>query len=127
MSNQHSPIITAIAPQLDSSDPLKEEPVGSREAGHLLRMHPKTVLRKAREGILPAHPVGSIRKRWRFYLSELNQWLRSQVLKTSQPRRGLQGHVVRYQRLPADRSSRSESSSGACPSATSNDQQLSDV
>src|SRR5580658_7730813 len=28
-------------------------------ATHFLNMHPKTVLRKAREGSLPAHPVGA--------------------------------------------------------------------
>jgi excisionase family DNA binding protein len=88
MSTQPS---TAIPRQLGSSHPLREEPVGSREAGRLLRMHPKTVLRKAREGILPAHPLGINRKRWRFYLSELDQWLRSQVLKTSHSGREVQG------------------------------------
>jgi len=44
-------------------------------------MHPKTVLRKAREGTLPAHPVGRDRKRWHFYLSELDDWLQSQVIQ----------------------------------------------
>ena len=61
----------------------REMPVGSRDAARLLRMHPKTVLRKAREGTLPAHPVGRDRKRWHFYLSELDDWLRSQVIKAS--------------------------------------------
>jgi excisionase family DNA binding protein len=42
------------------------------EAGALLRMHPKTVVRKAREGGLPAHRVG---KYWLFRASELNRWL----------------------------------------------------
>lgn len=29
---------------------------------------------------LPAHPLDSDRKRWHFYLSELDGWLRSQVI-----------------------------------------------
>jgi excisionase family DNA binding protein len=90
MSTKPDQIIPSIPPQLGSSHRLQEQPVGSREAGHLLTMHPKTVLRKAREGMLPAHPVGRNRKRWRFYLSELDQWLRSQMLKSNETRRELQ-------------------------------------
>ena len=83
MSTQPAPPIPATLRQLGSPHQQQEEPVGCREAGRLLGMHPKTVLRKAREGLLPAHPLGNNRKRWRFYLSELDQWLRSQVLKAS--------------------------------------------
>ena len=83
MSTQPAPLIPTLPRQLGSPHPPQEEPVGSQEAGRLLGMHPKTVLRKAREGMLPAHPPGNNRKRWRFYLSELDQWLRSQVLKPS--------------------------------------------
>jgi excisionase family DNA binding protein len=64
-----------------------EIPVGPEDAARLLRMHPKTVIRKTREGTLPAHPVGRDRKRWHFYLSELDDWLRSQVTTTSPVRR----------------------------------------
>jgi|ERR1700733_11451944 excisionase family DNA binding protein len=63
---------------------VRETPVSSQYAARFLNMHPKTVLRKAREGSLPAHPVGTERKRWHFYLSELDEWLRSQVI-TSRP------------------------------------------
>jgi excisionase family DNA binding protein len=62
------------------SHSLREAPVSQQHAARFLNMHPKTVLRKAREGSLPAHPVGSDRKRWHFYLSELDDWLRSQVI-----------------------------------------------
>ena len=58
MSTQPRPITPLISTHIDSPHSVREIPVGSRDAAHLLRMHPKTVLRKAREGTLPAHPVG---------------------------------------------------------------------
>ena len=73
---------------------VREAPVGQKYAGRFLNMHPKTVLRKAREGSLPAHPVGTDRKRWHFYLSELDHWLRSQVISGSHPRRQPQGDYI---------------------------------
>jgi excisionase family DNA binding protein len=75
MSAQPNLIITN-----ERSHSLREAPVSQQHAARFLNMHPKTVLRKAREGSLPAHPVGSDRKRWHFYLSELDDWLRSQVI-----------------------------------------------
>jgi excisionase family DNA binding protein len=72
----------------------REAPVSQEHAARFLNLHPKTVLRKAREGSLPAHPVGAGRKRWHFYLSELDQWLRSQVISGSHPRRQPQGDYI---------------------------------
>jgi hypothetical protein len=66
MSTQPSPIARRGRPHS-----VTEVPVSSQYAAHFLNMHPKTVLRKAREGSLPAHPIGRDRKRWHFYLSEL--------------------------------------------------------
>src|SRR5271165_557972 len=70
----------------ERSHSLREAPVSQQHAARFLNMHPKTVLRKAREGSLPAHPVGTDRKRWHFYLSELDDWLRSQVISGGHPR-----------------------------------------
>jgi len=70
MSTQPSPITPRGRPWT-----IPEAPVSSQYAASFLNMHPKTVLRKAREGSLPAHPVGRDRKRWHFYLSELDHWL----------------------------------------------------
>ncbi len=39
---------------------VREAPVSQQYAARFLNMHPKTVLRKARQGSLPAHPVGAI-------------------------------------------------------------------
>jgi helix-turn-helix protein len=89
MSTRPSPIIPLGRPHS-----VQEAPVSSQHAARFLNMHPKTVLRKAGEGLLPAHPVGRDRKRWLFYLSELDVWLRSQVISTSHPRRQPQGDYI---------------------------------
>lgn len=89
MSTLPSPIIPRRRPHL-----VREAPVGPQHAARFLNMHHKTVLRKAREGLLPAHPVGRDRKRWHFYLSELDHWLRSQVISGSHPRRQPQGEYI---------------------------------
>jgi excisionase family DNA binding protein len=77
----------------EPSHHVREAPVSPQE-DRFLHMHPKTVLRKAREGSLPAHPVGRDRKRWRFYLSELDEWLRAQLISTSHPRRELEEDYI---------------------------------
>jgi excisionase family DNA binding protein len=52
------------------------------EAGDLLRIHPKTVIRLAREGSLPALRLG---KHWRFRRSDLGAWVESRVSSNRQP------------------------------------------
>ena len=62
---------------LSPTQPL-EPFVSAREASQFVRLHPVTLQRLAREGTLPAHPVGDgQRRRWRFLLSELGQWLQA--------------------------------------------------
>jgi excisionase family DNA binding protein len=78
----------------ERSHSLREAPVSQEHAARFLNMHPKTVLRKAREGSLPAHPVGSDRKRWHFYLSELDDWLRSQVIAGRRARHNMASRVA---------------------------------
>jgi len=54
--------------------------VDARTARKFLSLHPSTVQRLARQGVLPAHPVnGRARKQWRFLLSELQDWLRART------------------------------------------------
>jgi excisionase family DNA binding protein len=74
--------------------PAQEPPVSPQVAARYLNMHRKTLLHKARKGALPGHPVGKHRKRWHFYLSELDHWLRSQVVSSSHPRRETQGEYI---------------------------------
>lgn len=58
--------------------------VSAQEASKFVRLHPVTIQRLAREGILPAHPVGEgRRRRWRFLLSELGQWLLARDYQTN--------------------------------------------
>ena len=57
--------------------------VNAVEAGDYLELHPATVQRFAREGVIPAHPVaGRKRRHWRFLRSELAEWLRSRGQET---------------------------------------------
>jgi excisionase family DNA binding protein len=44
------------------------------EAAKLLRIHPKTLRTKARQGEIPAKQIGKL---WRFRASALNEWLDS--------------------------------------------------
>jgi excisionase family DNA binding protein len=44
------------------------------EAAKLLRIHPKTLRTKARQGKIPAKQIGKL---WRFRASALNEWLDS--------------------------------------------------
>ena len=92
MSTQPTPIDPA-----ESLYSVREAPVGPQDAGLFLNMHTKTVLRKARSGTLPAHPVGGNRKRWHFYLSVLDDWLRSQVNTSS---RTLEGTTLAQRSRP---------------------------
>ncbi len=46
------------------------------EAASLLRLHPDTLKRRARQGAIPAIRMG---KYWRFRESELDAWVRQQV------------------------------------------------
>jgi len=47
----------------------------SKEAAEYLNIHPKTLAAHARKGKVPAIHMGG---RWRFRVSELNQWLDKQ-------------------------------------------------
>jgi excisionase family DNA binding protein len=55
--------------------------VDADEAAQFLKLERRTVLRFAREGRIPAHPLDpdAERKDWRFLLSELHEWLSGQV------------------------------------------------
>ena len=53
-------------------------------AAEFLAMSRKTLLALARKGHVPGHPVGQgVRKVWRFRLSELDSWMRTEVLSAS--------------------------------------------
>jgi excisionase family DNA binding protein len=53
-----------------------ERVLNTEEAAALLQIHPKTLQKMAREGIVPAFRIGDL---WRFRASALDEWLRSSV------------------------------------------------
>lgn len=54
--------------------------LNSEEAATLLKIHPKTLQKMAREGRVPSKRIGDL---WRFRASELDVWVRSQVSSKS--------------------------------------------
>ena len=54
------------------SDDAFEPLLDSKEAAALLKMHPQTLKRNARQGKIPGIQVG---RTWRFRASALNKWL----------------------------------------------------
>jgi predicted DNA-binding transcriptional regulator AlpA len=78
--------ISQISPGVSGS--IATEPfINARQASGLLHLSAKTLLRFARQGIVPAHPLtGRTRRHWRFLESELYAWARERVnLVTSDP------------------------------------------
>jgi Helix-turn-helix domain len=65
----------------------RPEPYVDAEVGAaFLCMHAKTLMRLAREGIVPAYSYNDgSRRRWRFLLSELDSWMRSRVNSSAHP------------------------------------------
>jgi hypothetical protein len=54
------------------ANPEPEAFVDAEEAGEFLRLRPRRVLELARQGVIPAYPLGGGQRRvWRFRLSEL--------------------------------------------------------
>jgi excisionase family DNA binding protein len=65
-------------PQHEDRTKPRECPVGPEEAAAFLRVARSTVLSLARAGRIPAHPAtNGSRKRWLFFLSELELHVRA--------------------------------------------------
>lgn len=62
--------------QRNAETPAFEPVLTSEEAAALLRIHPKTLQRMAREGRVPGFRIGDL---WRFRASELDVWLQTAV------------------------------------------------
>ena len=70
------------------SDP--EAYVNASDAAEFLGIHPKTLMRLARDGVVPAYSFSDgTRRRWRFLKSELDFWMRSRVNSNSHPVRSV--------------------------------------
>lgn len=60
--------------------------VDAAEAAKFLGLNHRTLMKMAREGHVPAHPLGDgARKLWRFLLSELDEWLRGRINSGRRP------------------------------------------
>jgi len=64
---QHKPVTNVDSPTFDF-EPLLD----SEEAAALLKIHPKTLQKLARNGEIDAIQIGKL---WRFRASALNRWL----------------------------------------------------
>jgi hypothetical protein len=66
--------------------PSTEPFIDPDSAAEFVKLNRKTLLRLARQGVVPAHPLaGNRRKKWRFLVSELDSWARARVNSTSDP------------------------------------------
>ncbi|HEV3037304.1 MAG TPA: helix-turn-helix domain-containing protein [Candidatus Angelobacter sp.] len=78
---------------LDNIGTAAYEPfITAEEAARFLGFNPKTIERWARQGLLPAHAFGTGRRKyWRFLLSELDVWRKSDVSSNRYPCRNSGG------------------------------------
>jgi excisionase family DNA binding protein len=67
----------------DTKDTIKMQALTTpAEAGRLLKVHAKTVIKLAREGELPGFRIG---KHWRFRNSDLEAWAENRIQSPRQP------------------------------------------
>jgi excisionase family DNA binding protein len=62
-----------------ASVPGCEAMLNSEQAADLLKIHPKTLQKMARQGRVPAHRIGDL---WRFRASELDECIRRGTFRT---------------------------------------------
>jgi hypothetical protein len=88
-------ITTAAGTQRKAPLP-SERPVSARIAAEFLQIHVRSITRLAGVGHIPGHPIGyGQRKKWLFYISELDEWLRAQICsEASRRRQGKGGQVA---------------------------------
>jgi excisionase family DNA binding protein len=60
--------------------------VDDTEIARMLGIHHRTVQQMARDGVIPAYPLGEgMRKTWRFLRSEIHEWMQARVSESGQP------------------------------------------
>jgi excisionase family DNA binding protein len=71
-------------------DSQREPYVDAEEGAAFLRLHPKTLMRLARESRVPAYSFSEgTRRHWRFLLSELDTWMKTKVNSMGHPVRSV--------------------------------------
>ena len=69
-----------------SEGPMPPHLLDAREAAQVLRMDSRTLVRWARLGQVPAHPMGEGRRKlWRFLEHELVEWLQARKAEEKIP------------------------------------------
>jgi len=80
------PVGTAPLRDRAESSSRHEAFVDAMEGASFLCIHPKTLMRLAREGSVPAYSISEgTRRHWRFLLSQLDTWMRSKVNSNAHP------------------------------------------
>jgi len=106
-------ITTAAVVQRKVPQP-SERRVSAKVAAEFLQMHARSVTRLAGAGHIPGHPIGyGQRKKWLFYISELDEWLRAQICSdASRCRQGKGEQVAETKPLSVRKSRTSQESQG---------------
>jgi excisionase family DNA binding protein len=79
---------TVQTPPTEEMAPRREPEsyVDAKEGASFLRMHPKTLMRLARDGSVPAYSFSEgTRRHWRFLISELDKWMKTKVNSSAHP------------------------------------------
>jgi excisionase family DNA binding protein len=78
-SNENTPPVSQREPYVDA-----------KEGAKFLHVHPKTIMRMARECSLPAYSFSEgTRRHWRFLISELDRWMKTKINSSSHPVRSV--------------------------------------
>ncbi len=74
---------------MENSAERNSAPLDATEAASVLKMNSRTLVRWARCGYIPAHPLGEGKRRiWRFFESELLEWVKEQETNFSEMQPG---------------------------------------
>ena len=75
--HQDRGVISESSYGLWNANSCAEPYVDAKDGAAFLRIHPKTLLRLAREASVPAYSFSEgTRRHWRFLISELDTWMR---------------------------------------------------
>jgi excisionase family DNA binding protein len=81
-----SPAGKALLSQSGDANSRPEPYVDAQEGAAFLRIHPKTLMRLARDGNLPAYSFSEgTRRHWRFLISQLDKWMKAKVNSSAHP------------------------------------------
>lgn len=83
---EQSPGVAGTGSPTAATRPSLEYYVDASEAAKFLGVCRRSALKMARDGTIPAHPLGDgQRKIWRFLLSELDEWMRGRLNSAGRP------------------------------------------